>query len=403
MFFMLIIPGLLIADVLWWWWSDRRVRLLPNKRARVALRWMIAIFMSLQIIGYLSVIGPRFIGVRVSYQAWVLAQIYVWHLFVLPFTIALWILYSIVSGIAVLMRKRRERGEMLTAPESPRLSRRDLLIAGACALPPIIATTSTLGALARLDSFRVRRIDVPLASLPKALDGMTIAHVSDVHVGRFTHKRILGNIADATNKLRADLVLLTGDLIDFSLADLPDAIEMVRRIDPRNGLFTVEGNHDLFEGRHLFRQRVLSAGVPLLLNDAKSVRVRGFDVQLLGIEWGGGGGTNRRGGNVESHFNATLPRLRHDSDSFPILLAHHPHVFDYAADAGIPLTLAGHTHGGQLMLNETLGAGPMMFKYWSGLYRRNDSALVVSNGVGNWFPLRINAPAEIIHITLRAT
>ena len=66
----------------------------------------------------------------------------------------------------------------------------------------------------------------------------------------------------------------------------------------------------------------------------------------------------------------------------------------------MPLTLAGHTHGGQLMLTESIGAGPALFKYWSGLYRRESSALVVSNGVGNWFPLRVNAPAEIIHITL---
>ena len=69
--------------------------------------------------------------------------------------------------------------------------------------------------------------------------------------------------------------------------------------------------------------------------------------------------------------------------------------------AGIPLTLSGHTHGGQLMLNERLGAGPVMFRYWSGLYRKGASRLVVSNGVGNWFPLRTQAPAEIIHLTLR--
>ena len=403
MFFVLIIPGLLIADVLWWWWSDRRVRALPASRARSGLRWLIAIFMSLQIIGYLGVIGPRFVGVRVSWHAWILAQIYVWHLFILPFTIVLWMLYSAANGLVTFSRRRQPAQDVQGAEQGTERSgpsRREVLMATAAALPPIIATTSTLGALSRLDSFRVRRIDIPLANLPSALDGMTIAHVSDVHVGRFTHKRVLSTIADATNKLQADLVLMTGDLIDFSLADLPDAIEMVRKLDPRSGLFSVEGNHDLFEGRQLFRQRVVSAGIPLLLNDTKTARVRGFDVQILGIEWGGGGG-NRRGGNVENHFNATLPLIRRDRDAFPILLAHHPHAFDLAASAGVPLTLAGHTHGGQLMLTDTLGAGPMMFKYWSGLYRRNESALVVSNGVGNWFPLRINAPAEIIHITLR--
>jgi hypothetical protein len=82
-------------------------------------------------------------------------------------------------------------------------------------------------------------------------------------------------------------------------------------------------------------------------------------------------------------------------------LAHHPHAFDAAAAAKIPLTLSGHTHGGQLMLSEQFGFGPAMFRYWSGLYRSGASQLVVSNGVGNWFPLRVNAPAEIIHITLR--
>jgi predicted MPP superfamily phosphohydrolase len=89
-------------------------------------------------------------------------------------------------------------------------------------------------------------------------------------------------------------------------------------------------------------------------------------------------------------------------DALPILLAHHPHAFDRAADYGIPLTLAGHTHGGQLNLTDEIGVGKAMFKYVSGLYRQRDSALVVSNGVGNWFPIRINAPAELVHITLRA-
>ena len=90
---------------------------------------------------------------------------------------------------------------------------------------------------------------------------------------------------------------------------------------------------------------------------------------------------------------------RRDPDAWPLLLAHHPHAWD-SAD-GIPLTLSGHTHGGQLMLNERLGAGPVLFRYWTGLYTRPGRTLVVSNGVGNWFPVRMNAPAEILHLTLR--
>jgi uncharacterized protein len=90
-----------------------------------------------------------------------------------------------------------------------------------------------------------------------------------------------------------------------------------------------------------------------------------------------------------------------DQGAFPILLAHHPHAFDTAAAAGIPLTLAGHTHGGQIHVSDQVGFGPWIFRYWSGQYRLADSVCVVSNGTGNWFPVRVNAPAELIHLTLR--
>jgi predicted MPP superfamily phosphohydrolase len=90
-----------------------------------------------------------------------------------------------------------------------------------------------------------------------------------------------------------------------------------------------------------------------------------------------------------------------EAGAFPIFLAHHPHLFDGAAAAGLPLVLAGHTHGGQLMLSDNVGVGPLRFRYWSGTYRRGDARLFVNNGVGNWFPLRVNAPAEIVKLTLR--
>ena len=97
--------------------------------------------------------------------------------------------------------------------------------------------------------------------------------------------------------------------------------------------------------------------------------------------------------------------LRRDPAAFGIHLIHHPHLWDHTTE--VPLTLAGHTHGGQLMVTKEIGFGPMMYRYWSGLYTRPATettpmqALVVSNGVGNWFPVRVEAPAEIVHITLR--
>jgi hypothetical protein len=239
----------------------------------------------------------------------------------------------------------------------------------------------------------VREISISLKDLPESLDGMRIAHVTDTHVGKFTRGRILDEIADATNRLQADLILLTGDLIDNSIKDLPAALAMIQRMDPRSGLFMVEGNHDLFDDPAEFVRSVRASGVNFLKNQSAIAQVRGQAVQILGIAWD-------RDESQMIEDVAAVAKLR-QPDAFPILLAHHPHAFDAAFRHGIPLTLAGHTHGGQLMVTPTLGAGPAMFKYWSGLYQNEGRSLVVSNGTGNWFPLRTAAPAEIVHITLR--
>ena len=276
---------------------------------------------------------------------------------------------------------------------------------GSFRLAPLITAIGTTRAMGQLDEFRTRRIVVPVPNLPTDLDGMTIVQVSDVHVGHFTRGKTLGRIVDAVNNLRPDLIMHTGDLINHALSDLPAALDMTRRLEGRFGQFLCEGNHDLIESRAGFEQSVTAAGLPLLLNTTVEARVRGVPVQVLGLRWGWPA-TIQRFSERRSPDEAIVASMgsliaQRNADAFGILLAHHPHAFDIAANAGIPLTLSGHTHGGQLHLSPGLGFGPVMYRYWSGLYQRGDASLVVSNGVGNWFPLRINAPAEIVHITLR--
>jgi predicted MPP superfamily phosphohydrolase len=265
-------------------------------------------------------------------------------------------------------------------------------------LPPVFTFDLTGVAMAQLNSFRVRRFALPIVDLPNELDGMTIAQVSDMHVGRFTKGEVLEKTVRIVNEMQADLVLLTGDLINDALADLDTGLDLARRMESRFGRAIIEGNHDLIENPREFETRVRASGIPFLLNEAMIVEVRGVPVQLLGTRWPRVYGAERDAAIAQDVRKLMEHR---DSSAFPILLAHHPHSFDAAAEAGLPLTLSGHTHGGQLMLNEQLGFGPAMFRYWSGLYERGQSKLIVSNGVGNWYPLRVNAPAEIIHLTLR--
>jgi predicted MPP superfamily phosphohydrolase len=192
--------------------------------------------------------------------------------------------------------------------------------------------------------------------------------------------------------MRADLLLFSGDLIDLSLTDLPRACAAMRRLQPQARLFLCEGNHDLIDDEDGFRDGVRDEGLTLLRDGDAIVEVRGVPVQLLGTRWARGAGGRREA--------AALIEPRRDPQAFPILLAHHPHVFDAAPE--FPLVLSGHTHGGMLMLNERLGAGPVLYRYWSGPYRVEDRSVVVSNGAGNWFPLRTHSPAEVGRIVLRA-
>src|SRR5205807_9297583 len=119
--------------------------------------------------------------------------------------------------------------------ESNAWSRREFLRFGAAMLPPVFTFGLTGIALAQLNSVRVRRFALPIPDLPKELEGMTIAQVSDMHVGRFTNGKVLEKTLRIVNEMRADLVLLTGDLINDALADLETGLDLARRMEARFG------------------------------------------------------------------------------------------------------------------------------------------------------------------------
>jgi hypothetical protein len=385
----LIMPTL---DLLWWRWAHRRLH--KQKNWRKALD----IFMVVQLSGFFWIILGRLIFGRAD--EWLpqslVAAIFIWHFLGLPLATIILVIERPIAAIA------KWRSQPASAPiaDANIPTRRQFLQTAAIAAAPIATFAATGLSLSEMSDFRVRELVLAMPQLPAALDGLTIAQVADIHVGRFSSENLLRKIVDATNAMQADLVLLSGDLIDHSLADLPLGLQIVKQMKSRYGAFMCEGNHDLFESRARFEAGVKASGVPLLVNEATTLHIRGVPVQLLGLEWGALTKSYFRDAQIAAAMRELLPRR--DPAAFGILLAHHPHAFDLAAEAGIPLTLSGHTHGGQLMLSDHIGVGPVLFRYWSGLYGKGSSKLIVSNGVGNWFPLRINAPAELLHITLRS-
>ena len=398
----IIISALLVLDLVWWCTADR---LLRKTGWKGRIRILHSLFLGLQLAGLLAVLVSR------RSELWNLptfatAAVYLWHLLILPLLLPLLVIGVIVVLACWVIRKirAREADETVTDAQADddAMSRRAFLAATAAFTPQLFTIGLTAIALRQLEQFRVRRMNIAIRGLPTALDGLTIAHVSDMHAGRFTRSAVLREMSAAVNDLRSELILVTGDLINGALHELPEGIDAVRRLDARSGVYMIEGNHDLFPGREAFESRVKASGIPLLVNETEQLTIRGHPLQLLGLRWGGPIFRRRQGyddNTIAAAFDELIA-LR-DPEAFPILLAHHPHAFDPAAAAQIPLTLSGHTHGGQLMLNAETGFGPLMFRYWSGHYTRGDSHLIVSNGVGNWFPLRTRAPAEIIHLTLQ--
>ncbi|HZZ42049.1 MAG TPA: metallophosphoesterase [Tepidisphaeraceae bacterium] len=390
------------SEVLFWLWAHRR---LGRTRHHALWRTLLHTYMTFQSTGFILIFLQRVFNIVADLPTLALAAIYLWHILILPFTTVCLALGYLFSAFSFQSGKKGDASHFSASDSStkPEPTRRELLLAGATAIPPLLTGVTVATAMMQLNDLRVREFTIPLPSLPPNLDGLTIAHVSDTHVGRFTYGQKLKNISDITNSLRCDLVLLTGDLIDYSLHDLPDAIEMVKRMDPRSGLFLCQGNHDCFQSRDQFDAGVRAAGLTLLSNQSVHLRIRNQAVQIFGTRWPIPEDYLPRSTKDAAVYNY-IPALaaERDPDAFPILMAHHPHAFDPAAACGFPITLAGHTHGGQLMLTDNIGAGPIFYRYWSGLYTKpNGSATVISNGVGNWFPLRTHAPAEIIKITLR--
>jgi uncharacterized protein len=395
---------------LWFWWTTGSLMI-----AMDAIWWVVALRLAKTRLW--RIIVSFFIGAQLTAQLLlmsglmtsrdfpkvVLVAVVVWHFFALAIALVVLLSLGIVRACAWLARVTRlgRNRPVATSPSANSMTRRQFIGAAVALGPPLFTVGLTGVALSQLNSFRVRRFTLPIPTLPRALDGITIAHITDIHVGRYTRGQVLRDMVNTTNALQPDLVVMTGDLIDHSLDDLPEGISLMKAMPGRYGQYLIEGNHDLFDDAGEFERRVKASGLPLLLDESVVANVRDHPVQLFGLSWlGPSTGNNRQRDQMTALQMHKLMKQR-QPDAFPILLSHHPHAFDVALKVDLPLTLAGHTHGGYAMLDDRHGLGPALFRYWSGLYTQGSSQMIVSNGVGNMFPIRINAPAEIVHITLR--
>lgn len=270
----------------------------------------------------------------------------------------------------------------------------DVAEATALAVPLLALAVTGLGFLnARLPA-RVKRVDIPLPGLDPALAGFRIVQISDIHVGPTIKERYLQAIVDRVNALEPDVVAITGDLVDGSVAELRAHVAPLARLRARHGVFFVTGNHEYYSGVHGWMDELRRLGLRVLHNEHVVLRHGGAELVVAGVTDYGG-----------HHFD---PAHRSDpvaalagapQGATRVLLAHQPRSAPAAAAAGFDLQLSGHTHGGQF-LPWTFFV-PLQQRFTAGLHQLGRLWVYVSRGTGYWGPpKRFGAPSEIAELRL---
>ena len=229
--------------------------------------------------------------------------------------------------------------------------------------------TTMYGFAAERLNYQVRRIEIPIHNLPAALDGMKIVQISDIHLSGYMSRTQVRRAVDIANDLGADLAVVTGDLITGSGDSIADCVEEVRRLHAPLGTWGCNGNHEIYaraedEAAYLYAQ----AGMKMLRQENVQITFKGASFNLLGVDY-------QRERTPRGQRQQTLalvePLVRRDMPN--ILLSHNPNTFNRAAELGIELSLAGHTHGGQIqveILDHRLSPARFITDYIAGLYQR---------------------------------
>ncbi|MCW7537877.1 metallophosphoesterase [Aquabacterium sp. A7-Y] len=265
----------------------------------------------------------------------------------------------------------------------------------AWAVPVLALLASAAGLFLARRRPPVRRVEVPLPGLPEALEGLRIVQISDLHVGPTIRAPFVDKVVTAVNALQPDLVVVTGDSVDGSVAELASHTAPLGRLQGRLGVYAVTGNHEYYSGGPAWIAEFERLGMRVLMNEHVVLEHRGARLVLAGVP------DYTAHHFVPAHRSDAL-RALHDAPAdagVKILLAHQPRAAAAASAAGYDLQLSGHTHGGQFLPWRWFV--PLQQPYVSGLQRHAAMWIYISRGTGYWGPpKRLGAPSEITELRL---
>jgi uncharacterized protein len=296
-----------------------------------------------------------------------------------------------LTGRLVLSRKQPD-----TAPSPPRRNFLEGVAAAAVAAPFVAGAYGLLWG--RLN-MQVRRQPIRLTSLPRGFHGFRIAQLSDIHIGPFMSEAQIRKYAEMCNELKPDLIALTGDFVTWDADTAPAVVNALSGLKARFGVWGSLGNHDAWAGaEEMLTELFARCGVRILRQERSAIKAGNDSFNLIGIDF-----TNSRRMSVEGAHLSSYTLEGVENLMIPgaanILMSHNPDSFPRAAELGIDLSLAGHTHGGQLALefiSPEIAPSRLVTPFVAGWFQKPGGQLYVNRGIGTIAaPMRVGAPPEI--------
>jgi len=298
--------------------------------------------------------------------------------------IFIWAFVSVFLAAAILISRWWLQ---VRSGHSP--SRRAFLLTSRAALLCTPAVITGYGVFIQRTDLSLREQDLMFPGLPPDLDGLRLVQLTDIHLSPFLSERELARAVDMANETRAHVALVTGDLISTGNDPLDICLRQLARLRADAGVFGCLGNHEIYaKAEDYVEKHGARLGHHYLRQRAESLKFGQATLNLAGVDYQ----ASRKPYLVDTE-RMVAP------EAFNVLLSHNPDVFPVAARQGYQLTVAGHTHGGQVrveILRQDLNIARFFTPYVAGLYRRDNAAVFVSRGIGTiGLPVRLGAPPEV--------
>ncbi len=325
-----------------------------------------------------------------------------WHRELVLFPYAIFMVASAVSGMLILHLWVARFIVLRLRPGFDR-GKRDFFANSARTLVGTSVGALAYGTYHEIRSAEISRVTLPYSRLHPDLDGFRIVQVTDIHAGPFISMQQIAEVVSAANGLKPDLIVLTGDYVNHHRGYISGCVGLLDELKAPAGVFGVYGNHDYYTGIEAVSDAFSKTGISMLRHSGSGAKgVEGL-LSIIGVD------DPVHGWATDAQFEDVTNVLRlARPDQFNLLLSHRPGIFRLCDSGKVDLTLAGHTHGGQIIVpgigDRGLSLAGLFLTYTHGLYESHknpEMRMYVSRGIGTIVaPVRLFCKPEIVEITL---